>query len=193
MMTNQQLLAYVKAQPIGVGCGALVVLLGIGIYFRGDYVVEAEKVLEEKITLGERIDANLKNGVQLPEQLAAITAARQQIEARLVRPDELAKNQQHFYKLEADTGIKLIEIRQNPIPVTVLNAKAAAKANYLPVGYFVAVRGDYTHVIDFLRRLEGGQRFCRVISATISTIGTTDKDRASELALNLSLELLGQQ
>ena len=116
MITNQQLLAAVKAQPIGFGCGALAVVLGLAIYFRGGLLPEAEGLLDQNATLGERIDANLKNGVQLTEQLAAITAARKQIEARLVRPDELAKNQQFFYKLEAETGIKLIDLRQNQVP-----------------------------------------------------------------------------
>lgn len=67
-MTNEQLVAFLKAQPISVGCAALSLLLGLGIYFRGDLVPEAEELLDQTATLGERIDANLKNGVQLPEQ-----------------------------------------------------------------------------------------------------------------------------
>ncbi|MBS0661790.1 MAG: hypothetical protein JSR48_00880 [Verrucomicrobia bacterium] len=193
MISNEKLIGFVKAQPVSVACGVLTILLGVGIYFRSDYVADAERVLEEKIALGERIDANLKNGVQLPEQLTALSNSRQQIETRLVRPDELAKNQQIFYKLEADTGIKLVEIRQSPVPPAVMTARTAAKANYFPVGYFVAARGDYNHLIDFLRRIESGQRFSRIISASISLAGSTNKDRSTgELMLNLSLELLGQ-
>ena len=63
MMTNQQLVAFIKAQPIGFGCGALALILGLGIYFRGDMIPEAEKLLDEKATLGERIDANLKKAM----------------------------------------------------------------------------------------------------------------------------------
>ncbi|MCX6943548.1 MAG: hypothetical protein NT173_02075 [Opitutales bacterium] len=191
MITNQQLLAAVKAQPIGFGCGALAVVLGLAIYFRGGLLPEAESLLDQNATLGERIDANLKNGVQLTEQLAAITSARKQIEARLVRPDELAKNQQFFYKLEAETGIKLIDLRQNQVPAAKPGAKGP-KTNYIPVGYAVAVRGSYAHLLDFLRRLESDQRFCRVMTASINLGGTSDKDRANELTLNLGLELLGQ-
>ena len=188
MMTNQQLAAFIKSQPIGFGCGALTLILAVGIYFRGDYLPEAEKLLDEKATQGERIAANLTNGVQLPEQLNTITNARKQIEARLVHPDEAARNNGYFYKLEADTGIKLIDLRQNLIQAP----KPGTKVNYLPVPYFVAVRGDYAHLLDFLRRLEAGSRYCRVISATINLAGTSDKDRATDLTLNLGLELLGQ-
>ncbi len=191
-MTNQQLMAFIKAQPIGFGCGALVVVLGLGIYFRGDMIPDAENLLDQKATLGERLDANLKNGVQLPDQLAAISAAREQMESRLVHPDELAKNQQYFYKLEADTGIKLVDLRQIQPPAQRPGAKTGPKLFYLPVGYSVAVRGNYAHLLDFLRRLETGSRYCRVMSATVNLAGPTDKDRASDLTLNLGLELLGQ-
>ena len=62
MITNEQLAAFIKAQPIGVGCGVLTVLLAVGIYFRGDMIPDAERLLDERATLGERIDANIKNG-----------------------------------------------------------------------------------------------------------------------------------
>ncbi len=188
MMTNEQLVAFLKAEPISVGCAALSLLLGLGIYFRGDLVPEAEELLDQTATLGERLDANLKNGVQLPEQLAAITAARQQIEARLVHPDELAKNLQFFYKLEAATNTKLVDISQNQNTP----GRSGPKMTYLPVGYSVAVRGDYTHILEFLRRLESGQRFCRVNTVNVGILGGSDKGRASELTINLGLELLGQ-
>lgn len=191
MISNQQLFAFIKAQPISVGCGVLVVLLGAGIYFRSDLIPEAEKLLDERSALGERIDANLKNGVQLSEQLTAVSAAREQIEARLVHPDDLAKNLQYFYKIQAETNTELIDLHQN-VAAPKVGGKAAVKAIYLPVGYSVAVRGDYPKLIDFLHRLEANQRYCRINSASIALSGTTDKDRANALTLNLGLELLGQ-
>jgi len=189
-MATEQLVAALKANPISVACGALALALAVGIYFRSDKVPDSETILDQRATLGERIDANLKNGVQLSEQFAAIAAARQQIEARLVHPDELAKNLQFFYKLEADTGTKLIDLRQNIIPQFKPGTKL--KTFYLGVGFAVTVRGDYARLLDFLRRLESGQRFCRVMSATVAVSGVTEKDRANELTLNLGLELLGQ-
>jgi hypothetical protein len=189
MISNEQVTTFVKDNPVAVACAALAIVLGVGIYFRGNNIPEAERLLDEKSSLGQRIDANIKNGVQLPEQLAAITAARQEIEERLVHPDELAKNQQYFYKLEADTGIKLVDLRQNPMPKIVAKGP---KMNYVPVGYSVVVRGDYAKLLDFLRRLESGQRFCRVATANLNLGGASDKDRAGDLTVSLGLELLGQ-
>jgi hypothetical protein len=190
-MAAEPVIATLKANPISVVCGALALTLAVGIYLRSGRVPEGEALLEQKVTQGERIDANLKNGVQLADQFAAITTARKEIEARLIRPDELAKNLQFFYKLEADTGTKLVELRQNVIPTGKPGAKL--KTAYMGVGYGVAVRGDYVRLLDFLRRLESGQRFCRVMTLTlVGTGGGAEGTRGNELTLNLSLELLGQ-
>jgi hypothetical protein len=189
-MGTDQLVATLKANPISVACGALALALGVGIYFRSDRVPEGEALLDQRASLGERIAININNGDKLAEQYAAMTAARQQIEARLIHPDELAKNLQFFYKLEADTGTKLIDLRQNQLPTGKPGAKS--RSAYFGVGFSVAVRGDYVRLLDFLRRLESSQRFCRVTAATIGVSGSTEKDRGNELTLNLSLELLGQ-
>lgn len=190
-MTGEQIVSGLKANPISVACGALVLTLGVGIWLRSDRVPNSEQALDEKSSLGERIDANLKNGVGLHDQFIAIAAARQQIESRLVHPDAQAINLQFFYKLEAETGTKLIDLRQNVMPTVKPGAKP--KGFYISVGYAVSVRGDYIRLLDFLRRLESGQRFCRIINASMVTAATSDKDRSNELTLNMGLELLGQQ
>ena len=96
-MAAEPVIATLKANPISVACGALALTLAVGIYLRSSRVPESEALLEQKVTQGERIDANLKNGVQLADQFAAISAARKEIESRLIHPDELAKNLQFFY------------------------------------------------------------------------------------------------
>jgi hypothetical protein len=190
-MAAEQFISSLKANPVSVACGALSLALALGIYFRNDMVPESETLLDQQASLGERINANILNGAELADQFASISASRQQIEARLIHPDELAKNLQFFYKLEADTGTKLIDLRQNQLPAGKPGA-GGSKSPYIGVGYAVAVRGEYTRLLDFLRRLESGQRFCRIMTANITMSGSTEKDRGNELTLNLGLELLGQ-
>ncbi|MDB6167996.1 MAG: hypothetical protein JWM88_860 [Verrucomicrobia bacterium] len=188
MITNEKVTTFVKGNPVSVACGVLALILIAGSYFRAGKLPEAERGLDEKSTLGRRIDTNIKNGAQLPEQLATITTAREEIETRLVRPDELAKNQQYFYKLETDTGVKLVGLRQNSLAAP---KAGAAKANYVPVGYEVVVRGDYAKLLDFIRRVENGPRFCRITIATINVVGGS-RDRPNDLTVTLGLDLLGQ-
>ena len=184
-MSNAQLLDLIKKNPISVACGLLVIILGVTTYFRWDYVPEAAKILEQKVAEGERLNANVNNAAQLPEHLAAITEARGEIEKRFVKGSELAKNLQYFYRLEAETGIKLLTLQQNPQPAT----KSGAKIPLGGVGFTVSFQGPYFTAMDYLRRLEGGFHFARITSAGIATIAG---NRSGPVTVSLTLELFGQ-
>lgn len=182
-MTNQELVALLKKNPISVGCAVLTLLMVGGSYWRSDALPEATANLEQKSTEGQRLAANLQNSAQLNDQYAAISAAGKEITARLVHPGELAKNLQYFYKIEADTGTKLIELRQLP-PAAI----KGAKPNFIPVTYSVSLLGDYNQVLEYLRRLEHGTYFCRVLTSGV-TGATVER---GPLKLSLTVDLLGQ-
>ena len=184
-MTNQELIALVKKNPISVSCGLVALVCGLGIYFRSDGLPDAEKLLEEKSAEGERLALNLSNSTLLNEQLSAIASAAREIDSRLVRHGELAKNLQYFYKLEAVTGVKLIDLHQN-LPAT---PKSGAKpTSYTGIGYVIILEGEYPALVEFLRQMETGLHFSRVITANITG---SKAERGSSLKLALTVELLG--
>ena len=186
-ISKEQVIAFVKKNPIGFGCGALCLALAAAMYYRADLVPASEAELEQQATEAERLAGNLKNAAQLQEQLDAMIVAGKQVEARLVHPGDLAKNQQYFFKLEAETGTK-IDCRQNPLP-----AEEDRKTLYLSVPYSVTVQGDYAQVLSLLRRLENGTSYCRVLGATLAAGAAGAGDAANvPLTLVLNLELLGQ-
>jgi hypothetical protein len=76
-------------------------------------------------------------------------AAGKQVEARLVHPGDLAKNQQYFFKLEADTGTK-IDCHQNPCQPTRTARPLFERA------LFRDRAGRLRSDSEFLRRLESG-------------------------------------
>lgn len=182
-MTNQELVAVLKKNPVSVGCAVLTLLLVGGSYWRSDALPEATASLEQKSAEGQRLAANLQNSAQLNEQYTAIAAAGKEITGRLIHPGELAKNLQYFYKIEADTGTKLIELRQIP-PAAV----KGAKPNFIPVTYSVSLLGDYNQVLEYLRRLEHGTHFCRILNAGITGASV----ERGPLKLSLNVDLLGQ-
>ncbi len=184
-MTNEQLFALIKKNPLPVGCGVLALLIGVVIYLRMDLVPETTKLLEQKTAEGERLHANVNNAAQLPEQLAAITEARTEIEKRLVRGVDLAQNLQYFYRLEADTGVKILTLRQNPMA----QVKPGAKPALTGVGFNVSFQGPYLTVMEFLRRLESGTHYSRF---TAVSVGVAGSNRTAPLTFSVSLELLGQ-
>lgn len=190
-MTGPELIALAKKNPISVGCGALALVLGVAVYFRGGGLPEAERALEEKSSEGQRLSANVKNGAQLAEQLAALVAADKELAVRLVRAGQLVNNTQYFYRLVADTGVSLVDFRQNPPP----GGKAASKGVFAPVGFSITVQGEYVQLIAFLRHLEGGAHFSRVLAATVNGPGNNAGGgvgaRSTIMTMALSFDLLG--
>jgi hypothetical protein len=186
-ISQKQVIAFIKKNPIGFGCGALCLMLAAAMYYRSDLVPAAEAELEQQSSEAERLASNLKNAAQLQEQLDAMIAAGKQVEARLVQPGDLAKNQQYFYRLEAETGTK-IDCHQNG-----LSAEKDRKTLYLSVPYSVTVQGDYAQILNLLRRLESGAHYCRVLGATLVAVGGGAGEASDgALTLTLNLELLGQ-
>lgn len=178
-MTNAELAAWVKKNPIIVGCGVLSLGLAVAIYFRSDAIPTANAQLDEQLALASRYALNISNAVQLKEQLEAITAANKTIESRLVRASDIGINQQYFYKLETESGVKITDLRQAARP-------GAGLGPYAPIGFTVALQGDFAQILGFLRALEDGSHYCRVVTASCSG------GRTGPVSLTLNLELLGQ-
>ena len=178
-MTTPELMAVVKKNPIPFACGILSLALAVAIYFRSDAIPDTMTELDERSGQAHRYALNITNGVQLKEQLEAITAANKDIEARLIHASQLGINQQFFYKLEADSGVKLTDVRQ-------LTRPAATGGTFQPIGFALTVQGDFPSVINFLQTLESGTHFCRVLSATCTG------GRTGPVTLVLNIDLLGR-
>lgn len=177
-MTTPELVAWIKKNPISVGCGVLSLVLAAAIYLRSDAIADANQTLDQKTAEGQRYALNRTNSAQLNDQLEALTAADKVIESRLIRASDLGINQQFFFKLESESGVKLLDLRQSSRP------GPGGKA-YVPIGFNVSLQGDFEHVIKFLRLLEDGAHYCRIDTATCSG------NRAGGLTLTLTLDLLG--
>lgn len=183
-MTNQELSALIKKNPISFGCGLAAVLLAGAIYWRSDAIPDQEKTLAEKSGLGEKLALNLTNSALLKEQVDDLGAANKAIESRLIRASALLTNTQYFYKLERELGVKLIEARQTTPPTVAKPAKGL----YLPIAFSVSVQGTLPQLLTFLQSLESGAHYCRVNSATFSGHAV---QRNAPLTMALNVEMLG--
>ena len=70
-MTNEQLFAFIKRNPLPIGCALLSLGLGAGVYFRGGEIPEVTEEVIQKTAEADRHEANKKNAAQLKEQLEA--------------------------------------------------------------------------------------------------------------------------
>jgi hypothetical protein len=180
-MNNEQLVAWIKKNPIIVGCASLSLVLAILLYFTSDSVPQARSQLEELSTQEAKLQANIEYSAKLQEQYKELTDANAAIVSRMVRSNQLALNLQYFYKLESDTGTKLVEVHQ--VPPGILKG---ARPTYEPVAFGVAVDGDFPSVVDVLRRLEDSPHLCRINSASL---GASPNPNGGPSVLHLSLDI----
>ena len=183
-MTNEEFSAIVKKNPVPVACVVLTLLVGIAYYFRSGNLPEAEADLAQKSAQSEQYALNIKYSAQLKEQVDALIAANKNIEGRLARASQQGVNTQYFYKLERETGVKLVSFGQSPPAPPAKGSKAA----FIPVTFNVGVQGTMPQILDFLRQLEGGTHYVRILTANCNVNSAA---RNGPLTLSLSLEMLG--
>lgn len=184
-MTTPELVALIKKNPITFGCGALSLALIAALYFRSGEIPAAEADLQQKSAEAERYALNMKNGAQLKEQLDEITGHNKVIESRMMRVLDLPINQQYFRVLSRDTGVNLVDYRQSTMAA---NVAKGAKTSYVPIAFSVTVQGTLPQVLNFLRALENGTHYCRVLSGSC---GGNVNNRTAPMTLTLNLEFLG--
>lgn len=186
-MTGRELIGLGRHRPFIASCVALGLGLVATLYFRAGLVPEAEAELAQKTAEADKHVANVTHSAQLKDQLAALVAARQEVDARVIRAGQLGINYQYFYKIIAESGVKQVDLRQ--APVVPAAATKASKAGFVPVAFTVVVQGDFRQVLHFLRLLDSGARYGRVAAATVSQVAG---ERGGAILLSLNLELLGQ-
>ncbi len=185
----QDLVVLWKKRPVAIGCGVLSLVLLAGSYLRSSRVGELGDLLKQKEEEGQKILDNIGNGSGLAKQYESLTATTKDLESRLVRSSERARNQQYFYRIESDTGVK--EVNLQPVQAGA-TAQKGPKTLYTGVGYTISVKGDFRQILDFLGHLENGQHFFRLSSATVSREGQRGgPDASNAITLTLNLELLG--
>lgn len=182
-MTNEELKIFVKKNPAPVVCGVIALAVGVALYFRSGALATAEQELAQKSAQAEKYALNIKNAAQLKDQLEMLVAANKKIESRLTRASQQGTNTQYFYKLAREADVKITSFNQST-PNT-KNTKTA----FTGIGFSVSVQGELSQILNFLRQLESGTHYCRVLGASGSI---SPKARNSPLILTLNLELLGQ-
>ncbi len=186
----QSLSVYLKKYPLAIGCGTLSAVLIAGLFFRSSRAGDLAAQLKQKEQDGQRILDNVRDGTNLAEQYDALAAAVRGLESRLVRGSERAGNQQYFYQLESETGVK--EISLQPAATGPADRRRAPKTLYTGVGFSISVQGEYRQILSFIGRLESGPHFYRLVRGSVihGKAGSSGRG-ADALTLTLTLELLG--
>jgi hypothetical protein len=188
---------WLKKYPFAAACVGFSLLLLAVYCFRQDAIPQSETLLADRTAESRRLRANITNSASLKEHVAALEEANRKVDQRLVRLADLAKNQQYFYKIEAETGVKLTDLRPGSVSnSTAAKPVAGIKKHYSSVPYSCSVQGTYNQLLAFLRKVQGGEHFQRILTATVSMAGSSGEDEAAAadpvLSLTINIEFLGQ-
>jgi len=183
-MTSADLSANLKKHPIGVACALVSIACGVVLYLRAGNIAASQAENESSTAEANRMINNVRNSANLAEQVAEVEGLRKELEGRLMKAGQLAVNLQYFYKLEAETEVKLTDVRQNSTPRN-------AKTQYIGVPFAVTIQGSFANVAKFLNRLQNGPHFCRINTATFNKTGA-DSAGGTDMTLSLTLDILGQ-
>ncbi|MBA4138036.1 MAG: hypothetical protein C0518_12020 [Opitutus sp.] len=189
-MTGADLLALIKKQPIAFLCGVIVIASAAALFLRGEAVNEAQALFQAKDTEANKTEANARHTAGLAEATAEMQEVGKQFDGRLLRAPQLANNLQFFYRLEADTGVKLLDVRQNPIPAP---KQGAPRPTYVGIPFTANVQGNFAQVYDFIRRVEAGPHFLRFNQLTLSKLAPAGGAGGAPDAMTaqLQVEILG--
>ena len=187
-MTGADLAAFAKKQPVGGACLVVAIACGLALYFRSDAISVSQAEYEAKSAEASKMVANVKNAPGLAEQVAEIQELGKELEGRLIKSSQLAVNLQYFYKLEADHGVKLLDVRQNTPPRT----RGGPKTIYSPVPFTLSAEGTYAQLSKFLHSVYAGRHLCRINSAVFTKGNALGAGGEPMMTLALNLELLEQ-
>ena len=188
-MNLAALKTFIKKYPVGTCAGLIALVMACALVFRHFEFSETQSAFDVSAAEGQKLQSNIAYAGQLDEQLKALEEANKAVADRLINPADLAINLQYFYKLEAETGVKLVDTRPLDSRTT---AKAAAKGLYTPVQYAVTLQGSYARILTFLRRLENGVFFCRIISGNCTQAQPEQGKGGTDTSMSLTVELLGR-
>ncbi len=110
-----------------------------------------------------------------------------ELESRLIQRTERARNQGYFYQLEMESGVKEMGL----VPANSGPKKDTGRL-FEGIEFTITVQGEYRQILDFVGRLESGEHFYRLVSASMSRLeGGSASAPGSLLSLTTTVQLLG--
>jgi hypothetical protein len=189
-LTKEHLGSLLRKNPVGVACFVLSLGIAVFAYLRSDAIPEAEATLLTNSSMVDRLNQNISNSTHLKDQYDLLLDSARKLEKRVAIASALADNQRYFYRIEASTGVKLIDLRQTPSDTV-----PPKGTYYKPINFTVSIQGDYERDFAFLRELENGTYVARINSVTLvpssASQAITAETQGYPITMTINLDLVG--
>lgn len=192
-MTLLSVFEYLKKNYIVTLSGFTILACLIVNFVRSEQIERLEADHDDLNVRHSRIIKNFKYGSELQADLEEMREMKNEGESRLFRPENLAVNQRYFYQIESATGVSLRNLKQIIVPPpTGKGSKAArkkaAKLMYRSISYSITVSGSYEQILNFLKKIEGGNAFVRLSGLVINSSRSNEN---AGIDLQLGIDVLG--
>ncbi len=180
------ILKVIKQRPTATVSLVIALVLGVFYYIRGGHL---EAVIEEQAFAENewnRIEFNVRRARDLEQHLDQMRIVEEEIASRLMNPAEVAINYDYFYRIERETGVRLVTINQTGQVDSRGVPGLPALSNYSAVGYTLSVEGNFSQVLDFLSEVANGRFLARVSAINISSAA-----QGRGVTANLQCQILG--
>lgn len=181
--------AILKKYPLAIACFLIFAACLVLMFLRGDRLSELttkEASLNSRIAVIER---NERNAVGLEGQLEQAEAAIAEMKSRLFKREERAVNASFFYDMEAEFGVRITSINQQPGGYGFYNKGGIheLKRNSTMV-YSISLSGQLTEILSFIHQFTQVDPFVRVVSLQLER----GNQAAGSLNCNLSVVVLSE-
>ncbi|HCR31336.1 MAG TPA: hypothetical protein DIV79_15120 [Opitutae bacterium] len=194
-MSFQGIAAFVRKNLV-IAISAIVIVGSMTLYLIHK---DKKSLLDSEIDqVNNRISSmlkNIKNSKGLEEDIESIEGKIEQLNERMFQAQELATNYNYFFNLEDETGVKVSDLKQVGIAEEEVDPKKRRMPkpvvnSYEKIRYHLKASGNYTEVVNFLRKLEGGPSFYRLEKFRLAKSETGDVE---ELFLDIAFLMLGEK
>jgi Tfp pilus assembly protein PilO len=187
-MNSQQVLAKIKAYPLALTLLGTAIVLAGWAYYRSGSLDDLHGELDTITAQNDQTSENVKDGINLKEQLDELTATVAQFKPGLITPSAIIPNQQYFYDFEQSTGVQILDIEEagsvpgkDPSEPSITTFKMGAS-------------GSWDNILTFIDALQAGPHYLRFSQFRIEK---SDQTRSASgvtqpLKISFTVEVLGQ-
>jgi hypothetical protein len=184
----------VRQYPVVTVFGVISLILVIAILIRNPQVSSLRETNEQREREWATIRTNHERSADLEIEVEKLRSFSEEVNRRLISADTIANNYDYFYRIERQTGVRIVNIQQLPVA-------AARRPQYLPelndydlVPFNLTFQGGFDVTMTFLQGIERGFHLIRIESISINRDegpGITASQRT--ITTRIEMNILGRK
>lgn len=155
--------------PVIFGCVIMVVVLTGIILWRGPMIDTLQSETELLERQWKQMQTNVERSNNIEEQLSQLKSGSDNLTTRLMRARDVAANHEFFYRIEAQTGVKIRNFVKGGVSDgDAMAAKLPKFQHFVSLPFNLGIEGEFEAVLDFLDQLKTSRHVVHVERVVLS-------------------------